>query len=117
MDRLKFHYDIHGAAMTFAHVNSGVFTDGRHYPFVLEAKEDGRLMAHGTMKVAGVKNSTIQDFDDRHIFLEMVRLATEKGGWLTYRWPDPTSGEVKIKQSWFVLHDGYIFSYGHYFSY
>ena len=45
---------------------------------------------------------------------EMDAKATAEGAWFDYTWPDPATGRMAAKKSWFVLHDNLVFISGIY---
>lgn len=100
----------------FHEINWGFFTKGSLYPFVVEARMEGMIKAHGAdYSLVNKKNKNLQDSDGRQIILEMVRMATRNGTWLTYRWVNPESKEIELKRSWIVRYKNYVFGSGFYF--
>ena len=49
-----------------------------------------------------------------HSLLRVVRAVTEDGFWLNHLQTNPVNGQREPKRSYFVLHDGIVFSSGHF---
>jgi signal transduction histidine kinase len=85
------------------------FRDRDLYVFVIGP--DHKTVAHGgnarnlgyDLTISGV------DYEGKRYGEEMISQASEQGAWVNYKYPDPNTGQVLSKSTWFVLHDGYIF--------
>ncbi|MCY4524641.1 MAG: hypothetical protein OXB84_07885 [Halobacteriovoraceae bacterium] len=123
-------YDKNGILVTLDTVNSKDYNVGDIHLFISEAKVDGKVVAHGlTGKETaennnlhiyrevqvGTANYNIIDEDGLYIMVRMIERAVENTGfWIDYNWINPESGEVALRKSYFVLHDGYLFVAGYY---
>jgi len=65
------------------------------------------VVAHGANPgSAGLNRKDIKDPDGKFLVREMVKVGRQKGGgWVDYKWPNPTTGKVEDKST-FSLAEG-----------
>ncbi len=110
-------YDEKGEAAlaVFNEGKAAGFQDGQVYIVVQSRGPDGRVLAHAANpKLVGTLLKDIQDPKGIKFAEDMSAQATPEGAWFNYTWPDPVTGELARKTSWFVLHDGLVFLAGIY---
>lgn len=85
------------------------------YVFVVDI-ESGRMLAHGaTPALIGTNGRELRDPDGKAIVVEMIEIARERGaGELAYAWPNPVTGRVENKHSFFRTHEGLLIGVGSY---
>ena len=105
-------YDASGIDEAVAYYNDPVSVDGQWYVFIVDT-ETGRMIGH--------YNPDLRAQDpDMHIdavgyfYGDELRGAPEGGRWLNYVIRNPETGQDARKNTWAILHDGYIFSSGWY---
>ena len=87
-----------------------------HYPFVLDPGT-GNVVAHGAdPDRVGIQSVILGDYADKPYDVIREELQSGDGTWIDYIFLDPVTGENGLKRSWLVLHDGYIFGAGFYYS-
>ncbi len=87
-----------------------------HYPFILDP-DTKNIVAHGASPDRVDTRSTILgNYADKPYSVIVDELQDGDGTWVDYVFLDPTTGEDGLKRSWLVLHDGYIFGAGFYYS-
>ena len=98
----------------FAAINAMAENDIPYYPFVLDPVA-GTVVSHGAHpeRVGGqsVILSGAADSPPEEI---IERLQAGAGTWTEYVFEDPQDNVDKLKRSWLVLHDGYVFGAGYY---
>ena len=98
----------------FAAINAMAENDIPYYPFVLDPVA-GTVVSHGAHpeRVGGqsVILSGAADSPPEEI---IERLQAGAGTWTEYVFEDPQDNVDKLKRSWLVLHDGYVFGSGYY---
>ena len=98
----------------FATINAMAENDIPYYPFVLDPVA-GTTVSHGAHpeRVGGqsVILSGAADSPPEEI---IERLQAGAGTWTEYVFEDPRDNVDKLKRSWLVLHDGYVFGAGYY---
>lgn len=88
----------------------------QHYPFVLDG-EAGVILAHGaSQERVGDPSQILGNYADRHSDEILKDLQENDGTWVEYVFLDPISNADRLKKSWLVQHDGYIFGAGYYYS-
>jgi len=99
----------------FESFNSGAdFHDGELYVFVFR-NSDSIMVAHGTSSVTiGTSVDDIVDVKGKSIGKMIHEHATKDGSWVEFLWIDPVDQKIHPKETWVVLHDGYIFGSGTY---
>lgn len=88
-----------------------------HYPFVLDP-DTKTVVAHGAILArVGTPSQIILDgYTDKPYDTILEELQNSDGTWVDYIFLDITTNEDGLKRSWLVLHDGYIFGAGFYYS-
>ena len=107
-------YDSLGLEDTVEYYNTRESTDGQWYIFI--ADSDGVIIAHPTVP-ANLGQSLLGDIgvdETGYPFGLDLLSATGSGKWVNYRFLNPASGEVELKHTWVVLHDGLFFASGWY---
>ena len=103
-------YDKTGLEETAAYYNTPESRDGQWYVSI--ADRSGILRAH-TTSVGWLLDSVVGP--DGYPAGKMARsAATEEGGWVTYTYVNPATGNVEKKHSWIIRHDGLLFGSGWY---
>ena len=107
-------YEAAGRDRTVDYYSSARSIDGQWYVFI--ADEEGVLIADPAVP-ASVGQSLLGDVgvdETGHPFGLDLLTATGEGLWVSYRSPNPNSGEVERKHTWVVRHDGLYFASGWY---
>ena len=87
-----------------------------HYPFILDPGTRN-IVAHGVSPDRVDTQSTILgNYADKPYSVIVDELQNNDGTWVDYVFLDPITNEDRLKRSWLVLHDGYIFGAGFYYS-
>ena len=88
-----------------------------HYPFVLYT-DTKTVVAHGAIpdRVGTPSQIILGGYADKPYDVIIDELQNSDGTWVDYIFLDPTTNEDGLKRSWLVLHDGYIFGAGFYYS-
>lgn len=126
VDEAIAYYDKHGPMATYEAVNHrGMFRHAKDtYVVILQASQDGFIMAHGFHSgYIGFNVQKMETPDDRFVGLEMVEQSLkngeDQGAWITYDWKNyhnDKNGALESRKTWFVLHDGLVFLAGYYTS-
>ena len=91
------------------------FEDGEVYIVVQSRGPDAKVLAHAANpKLVGTLLKDIQDPKGVKFGEDMSAQATPEGAWFDYTWPDPVTGELARKTSWYVLHGDLVFLAGIY---
>ena len=64
----------------------------------------------------GVESVILGEFATNRAEEIIASLNTNSGIWTDYIFFNPATGQEELKRSWLVLHDGYIFGAGFYYS-
>ncbi len=100
----------------FANINDISANLISHYPFVLDPTTK-KVVAHGeNPNRVGVSSLILGSYADKPADQIMEKLQSDGEVWVDYVFIDPLTGEDGLKRSWLVLHDGYIFGSGFYYS-
>ena len=84
------------------------------YMFVFK-DSDSVLVSHGANKaMIGKSVDSILDIYGNSIGKMIHDKVTEDGIWIEYLWQDPKDMKTRMKTSWVVKHEGYIFGSGRY---
>ena len=105
-------YESEGAEAAAAYYNDPANIDGQWY--VLITDENDIYVAHPLRPdFIGTDIKDIPGLDGSPLGVEIAK-ATGSGLWIEYLWPNPESGEVGLKRTWAIRHDGYLFGSGYY---
>lgn len=75
------------------------FIDGSYY--LLFYKYDGTCIALGAKpQIAGKNRWNVKDPDGVYQVQEMIRTAKAGGGWVAYKYANPTTGKLQKKKTW-----------------
>ncbi len=83
----------------------GGFVDGDLYVYCTDAA--GNVIAHGgNPKLVGTNLTGWRDPDGRLPGVEIRRIAfTQGSGWLEFRWPDPVTKRIELKEAYVMKVD------------
>ena len=105
-------YDSSGLDATLDYYNDPVNVDGPWYGIVINA-ETGKSIGHYRPEIR--ERDPSERIDSTGYFYGDDPLgATEEGRSVRYVFRDPATGDERVKHTWAVLHDGYIFASGWY---
>lgn len=105
-------YEFDGAEATIAYYNDPANIDGQWYVFITD--ENDIYVAHPLRpRFIGMDIKGSLGLDGASVRAEIAK-ATGTGLWIEYLWPNPESGEVELKRTWAIRHDGYLFGAGYY---
>ena len=105
-------YEFEGVEATAAYYNDPANIDGQWY--VLITDENDIYVAHPLRPdFIGTDIKDIPGLDGSPVGAE-IAMATGAGLWIEYLWPNPESGEIELKRTWAIRHDGYLFGSGYY---
>ncbi len=69
--------------------------------YLLFYKYDGTCIALGAKpEIAGLNRWDVQDPDGVYQVREMIKTAQNGGGWVEYKYANPTTGEIQPKKTW-----------------
>lgn len=101
---------------TFDSINKIATNPVSHYPFVLDP-ETKKILAHGAdQDRIGIPSLILGDYADIPYYKIITKLQNNEDVWVDYVFIDPSTSNDELKRSWLVLHDGYIFGSGFYYS-
>ena len=88
---------------TFAADDGGFLTKDL-YVFCMDM--DGKMLSHAKKPdLVGKNLSDYNKYGDL-LFQDMIKVASDPGtGWVDYRWPHPSSDEIKQKTSYIIKND------------
>lgn len=105
-------YEFEGVEATAAYYNDPANIDGQWY--VLITDDNDIYVAHPLRPdFIGKDIKDILGLDGTPLGAEIAK-ATEAGLWIAYDWSNPESGEIELKRTWAIRHDGYLFGSGYY---
>ncbi len=105
-------YEFEGVEATIAYYNNPANVNGQWYMLITD--ENDIYVAHVLRPdFIGTDIKDIPGLDGSPLGVEIAK-ATGSGLWIEYLWPNPESGEVALKRTWAVRHDGYLFGSGYY---
>ena len=105
-------YEFEGLEATAAYYNDSMNIDGQWYVFITDAND--MFVAHAPMqKLVGTDLKDVMGRDESPLGVE-IAMATGTGHWTEYLWPNPATGEVELKRTWSIRHNGYLFGSGYY---
>lgn len=88
-----------GQAATDFMTPEGGFIDGSYY--LLFYTYDGTCLALGAKpEIAGKNRIDVHDPDGTYQVREMIKTAKGGGGWVKYKYANPTTGAVQNKKTW-----------------
>ena len=106
-------YEGEGREAAVAYYNSPESVDGQWYLFIID--ENDQIIAHGAdSALLGLPSCDIKGPDGYPVGSVVSAAATAEGAWVDYMYVQPATGEVELKHSWAVRHDGLIFGSGWY---
>ncbi len=105
-------YNSSGLDAALAYYNDPINVDGPWYVFIVNA-ETGRTIGHFRPEIRERDPSERVD-STGYFYGDDLLAATEEGRWIRYVFNDPASGDERLKHTWAVLQDGYIFGSGWY---
>ena len=95
-----------------AYYNDPANIDGQWYVFI--TGENDMFVAHAPRQdFIGTDLKDVVGDDGFRLGAEIAK-ATGTGHWTEYLWPNPATGEVELKRTWSIRHDGYLFGSGYY---
>ena len=101
-----------GIDATVAYYNDPANIDGQWYAIITD--ENDIYVAHAPRPdFIETDLKDIPGLDGSPLGVEIAK-ATGSGLWIEYLWPNPESGEVELKRTWAIRHDGYLFGSGYY---
>ena len=107
VERAVAHIRDVGRERAFADFNSpgGGFVDGELYVYCDAA--DGTVIAHGgNPRLVGINLLGVRDPDGKLPNVEMRRIAfTQGNGWLEFRWPNPATNRIELKDAYVLKVD------------
>lgn len=105
-------YEFSGVEATATYYNDPANVDGQWYILITDASD--LYVAHPLRPdFIGSDIKDIPGLDGSPVGAEIAK-ATGAGRWIEYAWHNPESGDVELKRTWAVRHDGYLFGSGYY---
>ena len=105
-------YEFDGIEATAAYYNDPASIDGQWYMLITD--ENDICVAHAPRPdLIGMDIKDVPGLDGSALGVEIAK-ATGAGLWIEYLWPNPESGEIELKRTWAIRHDGYLFGSGYY---
>ena len=105
-------YETTGREATIAHYNTAASVDGQWYMFIFD--EQDVIIAHQNPDLIGMAGNDVDGPDGYPAGRMVLAAATEEGSWVDYQFTNLATGEVQVKHSWVVRHDGLVFGSGWY---
>lgn len=105
-------YEVTGREATLAYYNSPESVDGQWYMFILD--EDDVIVANRQPGLIGMDGGDVDGPDGYPVGRMVLAAASEEGSWVDYQFTNLATGEVQVKHSWVIRHDGLIFGSGWY---
>ncbi len=105
-------YDARGRDATLAHYNDPDSRDGEYYVFVVDSMDLRSVANVNRPDFVGTVPNRIDPTG--YDYGKDIAAATEDGGWISYVFLNPDTGEEQRKHSWITLHDGLVFGSGWY---
>lgn len=94
-------FKANGKEKAFAEINNskGQFVKGDMYVFVNDY--NGVTLAHGgNPKLVGKGMLSLKDPDGKMFIQEFIKTAKQGGGWVDYKWSNPTTKNIEAKTSY-----------------
>jgi cytochrome c len=90
----------------------GKFIDRELYAVVVDLQ--GTVLANGAnRKLVGKNLLQVKDLDGKSFVKEQIEIATGKGsGWLEFRWNNPVTSKMEMRQFYLVRNDDYFIGSG-----
>ena len=105
-------YEFSGLDAVATYYNAPASVDGQWYVFITD--EDDIFVAHAPRPdFVGTDLKDVIGPDGSPVGVNIAK-ATGVGLWIEYLWPNPESGEVELKRTWAIRHNGYLFGCGYY---
>lgn len=105
-------YEFSGLDAVATYYNAPASVDGQWYVFITD--EDDIFVAHAPRPdFVGTDLKDVIGPDGSPVGVNIAK-ATGVGLWIEYLWPNPESGEVELKRTWAIRHNGYLFGSGYY---
>ena len=100
----------------FANINAVSELSVLHYPFVLDPDTRTILANGANPEIIGMQSAVIGEFATNPPDEIIAQLETGEGVWADYVFINPETNRDQLKRSWLLMHDGYIFGSGYYYS-
>lgn len=112
VQRVQEKFRTEGPDATFTAVTLKQLNDRDLYPFIVDWS--GVTLASGGNSVLVGKNlMALKDQDGRYLTQEIIAMAQGPGkGWLTYKWPNPTTRLVEDKITYIEKMGAYVVGVG-----
>ena len=105
-------YEFEGLEATAAYYNDPMNIDGQWYVFITD--ENDMFVAHAPRQdFIGTDLKDVVGGGGFRVGAEIAK-ATGTGHWTKYLGRNPATGEVELKRTWAIRHDGYLFGSGYY---
>lgn len=93
---------------------SKAFHDRDLYIYVYDF--NGTVLAHGNNpQMVGKPRIGMKDMEGKLMIQEMIRVARNQGsGWINYKWPNPVTKAVELKQGYVERVDNFLIGSGAY---
>ncbi|NYE62507.1 cytochrome c [Duganella sp. 1224] len=90
------------------------FHDRDLYVYVYDF--NGKVLAHGNNpQMVGTPRIALKDMEGKFMIQEMITLAkTRGGGWISYKWPNPVTKTVELKEGYIERVDDFLIGSGAY---
>jgi cytochrome c len=90
----------------------GKFVDRELYIVVVDLQ--GTVLANGAnRKLVGKNLLQVKDLDGKSFVKEEIEVATSKGsGWVEFRWNNPVTSKMEMRQLYLVRNDDYLIGSG-----
>ena len=105
-------YETTGREATIAHYNTAASADGQWYLFIFD--EQDAIVAHQNPDLIGMHGRDVDGPDGYPVGRMVLAAASEEGSWIDYQFTNLATGEVQVKHSWVIRHDGLVFGSGWY---
>ena len=92
--------------------SKGKFVDRELYIVVVDLQ--GTVLANGAnRKLVGKNLLEVKDLDGKFFVKEEIEVATGKGsGWVEFRWNNPVTSKMEMRQLYLVRNDDYLIGSG-----
>lgn len=111
---VRIHTEVGAEAAIDAVQNSGDFVDGEYYVFVTDANTY-KIVAHPAFpENVGVDLRQLKEPDGRSNLKHLVDDVTTGGGWLHWRYFNPTNNKAQDKKGWAIRVGDLVYNCGVY---